>query len=67
MKKYGIRMTLPEGDFLSSEAFLGKNYETFRWFESAEERDRALKEMKRHLPNYRRQDYATQILEKVDR
>jgi len=67
MKKYGIRMTLPEGDFLSSTEFLGENFETFRWFDSEEARDKALREMQRHMPNYRRQDYATQVLEKVEK
>lgn len=67
MKNYGIKVTLPEDDFLSSDFFLGKDFESYRWFETAEERDRALKDMKRHMPNYRRQDFATQNLEKVER
>lgn len=67
MKKYGIRVTLPDGDFLSAPEFLGKDFESYRWFETEEERDRALREMKRHMPNYRRTDFATQILEKTER
>ncbi|MDH5547453.1 MAG: hypothetical protein OEZ43_17880 [Gammaproteobacteria bacterium] len=67
MKKYGIRVTLPEGDVMSSSHLLGADFESFRWFDSAEERDRAFNDMQRHLPNYRRQDFVTQVLEKVDR
>ena len=67
MKNYGIKVTLPNDDFLSSDFFLGQDFESFRWFETAADRDSALREMKRHMPNYRRQDFATQQLEKIDR
>ena len=67
MKRYGIRVTLPEGDTLSAGHLLGENWEQFRWFDSAQERDRMFDEMRRPPPYYRRGDVATQVLEKVDR
>lgn len=67
MKKYGIRVTLPKGDVMASEHLLGADFESFRWFDTEEARDEAMKEMQRHLPNYRRNDFITQVLEKVER
>lgn len=66
MKKYGIRVTLPEGDVMAMEHLLGSNFESYRWYDSEEERDAALYDMQRHMPNYRPNDFATQVLEKVE-
>ena len=67
MKKYGIRVTLPETDPMKASHLLGENFESFRWFNTAEERDEAYDLMKKHMPNYRRNDVASQVLEKVER
>jgi hypothetical protein len=67
MKRFGIRITLPEGDTMSAAHLLGPGWESFRWFESAAQRDRAFAEMQRQLPIYRRHDRITQVLEKVER
>ena len=67
MKNYGIRITLPEGDPLRDAHLLGENFETYRWYLSEEERDHAIIDMQRHLPNYRPDDYVTPRLEKVEK
>lgn len=67
MKRYGIRITLPSGDTMGAAHLLGENWESFRWFDSPAERDAALSEMQRQLPNYRKGDHITQVLEKVER
>lgn len=67
MKKYGIRVTLPTGDSMSAAHLLGNGWESFRWYTTEEERDHALAEMSRQLPNYRRTDQITQVLERVER
>jgi hypothetical protein len=67
MKHFGIRITLPEGDTMSAAHLLGPGWESFRWFETADQRDGAFEEMQRQLPIYRRHDRITQVLEKVER
>ena len=37
--KYGLRMTLPEGDPMRAAHLLGDNWQTTRWFETEEQRD----------------------------
>ena len=65
MKKYGIRFTMPAGDPL--QKLLGDDWETFRWYESAQERDDAYEFLRRQPPYYRQGDAPTQIMSKVDR
>ena len=67
MKRYGIRMTLPEDDTMRAAHLLGEDWESFRWYATAQERDAAFGDMLRNLPNYRRGDIVTQVLEKVER
>ena len=67
MKRYGIRMTLPEDDTMRAAHLLGEDWESFRWYATAPERDAAFDDMLRDLPNYRRGDIVTQVLEKVER
>lgn len=67
MNRYGIRITLPEGDTMGAPHLLGENWESFRWYGTARERDAAYESMLRNLPNYRRGDIVTQVLEKVER
>ena len=66
MKRYGIRVTLPEGDTLRASHLLGEDWESFRWFATGEARDRAFEDMRRQMPNYRKGDVITQRLEKVE-
>jgi hypothetical protein len=65
-KKYGIRITLPPGDFLASPHLLGPDWAGHRWYASAEERDRAYADMLRQVPYYRRGDTPSQALERVE-
>lgn len=65
MKKYGIRFSMPAGDPLRK--LLGDDWETFRWYESAQERDEAYEALRRQPPYYRQGDAPTQIMSKVDR
>lgn len=67
MKRYGIRITLPEGSTLSAAHLLGPGWESFRWFETEEARERAFADMQRDLPNYRKGDRVSQKLERVER
>jgi len=67
MKEYGIRITLPEDNTLCLPHLLGKDWETFRWFTTSEERDHIYREMQRQPENYRIGDTIQHILEKVER
>lgn len=67
MKHYGIRVTLPETDPMRNAHLLGPDWESFRWYNTAEERDDAFQDMRRHLPIYREGDKISQVLEKIER
>jgi len=67
MKKYGIRMNLPEGDPMAMSHLLGENWETVRWFANEQERDKALLEMQSAHPHYRTGDYASLVYSKAER
>ncbi len=67
MKQYGIRVTLPSGDTMRAAHLLGERFESYRWFADETSRDLALEEMRRKLAYYRRADFATQQLERVER
>ena len=45
---------------------LGEDWEGLRWYDSAEERDRAYEQMREQPAWYRRGDSLTQILSKVE-
>jgi len=66
-KRYGVRITMPTGDPLTGEHLLGPDWESFRWFETAEERDQALKEIPREHQFSRAGDRPSIICEAVDR
>lgn len=53
-KRFGIRMTLPEGDPRRGSHLLGPDWEAYRWYATAEERDRMLKAMTSQHPYYQR-------------
>ena len=65
--KFGIRVTLPEGNTMAMEHLLGEDWEYFRWFSSAEKRDTAFTDMQRQPRNYRIGDTIKQVLQKVDK
>lgn len=65
--KYGIKLTLPEGDPLRQAHLLGQDWESFRWYASAEERDAALGAMQQRVPYYRVGDTPSMVMSKIDR
>ena len=67
MKSYGIRIRLPSGDPMAGAHLLGPDWQSHRWYETAEERDAALAEMRREHPWSRRGDRPSQVLERVER
>ena len=67
MKQYGIKITLPPGDTLSAAHLLGSNWESFRWFDSEADRDRAYTQMLERPPYYRRDEDPSQVIVKVER
>lgn len=66
MKKYGIKINMPNGDTMAAPHLLGENWQTYRWFDSESQRDQAQAEMERQPPYYRKGDSPTVILEKVE-
>lgn len=64
-QRFGIRMTLPEGDTFTR--LLGPNWEQFHWYASENERDEAFEQMAMRHGYYRKTDNPTQVLEKVVR
>ncbi len=58
---------MPSGDPLAAAHLLGGGWESYRWYDTAEERDRALEEMQRRVSYYRIGDQPSQELTKVDR
>lgn len=67
MKKYGIKINMPAGDTLSAEHLLGEDWQSFRWFETEQQRDRAHDDMEQQPPYYRLGDVPSVVLEKVER
>jgi len=66
-KKYGIRITLTPENPMRADHLLGPDWESFRWYGSEAERDEALLDVNRHMPNYRDGDRQAQFAEKVER
>ena len=66
MKKYGIKINMPAGDTMAAPHLLGDGWQSTRWFDSEEQRDRAHLEMERQPPYYRKGDSPTVILEKIE-
>lgn len=66
-KKYGVRITLPEGDPMAAPHLLGSEWEATRWFETEDERDRWIEEAQHEHLYSRRGDIPTQRYEKIER
>jgi hypothetical protein len=64
-KKYGIRVTLPQGD--TFQRLLGDGWEKNHWYPSEAERDRAYANMAERHGYYRKTDTPTQVLQKIMR
>ncbi|MGI9303936.1 MAG: hypothetical protein ACR2RB_14740 [Gammaproteobacteria bacterium] len=66
MSRYGIHITLTENNPMRKPHLLGEDWEEFRWFESAAERDKAFAEMEASIGYYRKGDEPAQIVTRVD-
>ncbi len=64
-KQYGIRVTLPPGDTMTT--LLGEGWESFRWYDTPLARDAAFEAMLQPPPYYRSGDLPSQVLQKVQR
>lgn len=67
MKRFGIRVSMPSGDPMGAAHLLGDHWEYYRWYDTAEERDRALADMQRRVSYYRNGDQPSQELTRVER
>lgn len=65
-KQFGIRITLPKSSAMRFDHLLGKDWESFRWYDNAEQRDHAFEDMMSQPRNYRDSDTISQRLEKVE-
>ncbi len=61
--RFGIRVSLPEGDTFRS--LLGENWEQVHWYPTEIERDVAFDNMAERHGYYRKTDTPTQVLEKI--
>lgn len=64
-KPYGIRVSLPPGE--SFTMLLGRDWKTYHWYATAEDRDRALDDMAREHLYSRRGDRPTLRFDPVER
>jgi hypothetical protein len=67
MKRFGIRITLPEGDPMRKSHLLGEDWESFHWYETKEQREEAMREMAQPHIHYRLGDTASVVLDRVER
>lgn len=67
MKRFGIRITLPEGDPMRKPHLLGEEWESYRWYETQAERDQALSEMSQEHVYSRAGDVPRLVLSKVEK
>ena len=63
--RFGIKVSLPEGDTFSS--LLGNDWDKVHWYATEQERDRAYGNMAKRHGYYRKTDAPTQVLIKIVR
>ena len=66
-RRYGIRCTLPSDDPMSAPHLLGPDWESFRWYDSEQERDEAIVEFSREHVYSRKGDKPSVIYTKITR
>ena len=64
-QKFGIRVSAPPRDFFSN--LVGKDWHTYYWFATREERDRVMQDMGHRHRYSRISDVPTIILEPIER
>lgn len=67
MKRYGVKITMPEDDPLRAAHLLGPDWSSTRWFETPQERDEWIEAMRHEHPYSRRGDIPSQCYEKIAR
>lgn len=67
MKQFGIRITLPEESTMAKNHLLGEDWESYRWYSTAQARDLAYQDMMSQPSNYREGDTIQQVLHKIER
>lgn len=67
MKKFGVKITLPEDDPMRAPHLLGPDWVAYRWFETSEERDAWIEAQRREYVYSRRGDIASQQFERIER
>ncbi len=66
-KRFGIRITLPKGDPMAMPHLLGSDWESHRWYDSPQARDRALEDMMSEHPFSRQGDRPWIVCEPIER
>ncbi|WP_290651858.1 hypothetical protein [Aquisalimonas sp.] len=66
-KRFGIRLSLPEGDPRRAAHLLGPDWEAYRWYATVQERDQALADMTGQHPYYPRGERPSVRCEPVER
>lgn len=66
-KNFGIRVQMPANDTFAVAHLLGADWESVRWFLTAEERDAALLKMQKQPAYYRRGDTPSVVLTPINR
>lgn len=64
-RRFGIRVTLPDGDTFSN--IIGSDWERVHWYATEQERDAAYDNMAKRHGYYRPTDTPTQVLQKIVR
>lgn len=64
-RRFGIRVTLPDGDTFSN--IIGSDWERVHWYATEQERDAAYDNMAKRHGYYRATDTPTQVLQKIVR
>lgn len=67
MKKFGVRMALPEGDPMAAPHLLGPDWSGTRWFETEAEREAFVRAMTGRFDYYRIGDRPSLTIERVER
>ncbi|GEM_PF-523169 len=67
MKRYGVKITMPEDDPLRAEHLLGSDWASTHWFKTPRERDEWIEGMQHEHPYSRRGDIPSQRYEKINR
>lgn len=66
LKRYGIAVNLPKNDPMAAPHLLGEGWTAERWYDSAEERDSAMQQMLEQPGNYRRGDFPSVELTRIE-